>query len=276
MHCKDVSVHEVNVPLTLRGIKGLMSDWTSYIRTEVLILRNGDDLASVLLKRTEGTGLFRSVEEYEILSLPEDTVYVEDLTLDVINIPTMARLQYEHPGKTIVVKGMFSHINLIKDVDWNELTVTDSVPPEPLKLGVLVNIALASGFVNVPVVVKNNIIDIAERVSDVDTEAVMFPCKVSGLTANIPVYFLDEHPELKHDVTLIGCHLSKRIFGELYRKDVKFINVCPADLLGKGKTIVKCCKIKEGHEIDGDVVKVPWGATVPEVADAINALFSDR
>jgi len=273
VHCKDVSVHEVNVPLTADGINRLMNDWTAYIRTEVLILRNGDDFASVLIKGTEGTGLFRSVKGYEILSLPDDTVYVENGTADVINIPTMARLQSENPGKTIVIKGMFSHINLIKDIEWHELTVTDSIPPEPMKLGVLVEIALASGFVNVPVITKNNIIDMADKIPEVDTEAVMFPCKVSGLTADIPVYFLDEHPVLKHDVTLVGCHLSKRIFGELYRRDVKFINVCPADHAGKGKAIVKCCKIKEGHEIDGDVVKVPWGATVPEVVDAINALF---
>ena len=82
---------------------------------------------------------------------------------------------------------------------------------------------------------------------------------------------------MKHDVTLIGCHLSERIFRSLYNCDVPFINVCPADFTeGKGKCIVKCCKVKEGHIIDGDVVKVPWGATIPEVIDAIRSLFLDE
>ena len=77
------------------------------------------------------------------------------------------------------------------------------------------------------------------------------------------------------DSTLIGCHLSQRIFRSLYGRDIPFINVCPADYVEPGvKTIVKCCKVKQGHELDGDVVRVPWGATVPEVVDAINALFS--
>jgi hypothetical protein len=275
MHCKDVSVHEVDSELTAENISRLMADWTSYIRTEVLILRNGDDFASVLIRRTDGTGLFRSVKDHEILSLPGDTVYMDDPETDVINIPAMARIQSENPGKTVIVKGMFSHVNIIKDIAWQRLTVVDNVPPEPQKLGVLVKTALASGFVGHPVVAEEVTIDMADRVSEVDTEAVMFPCRVSGLTADIPVYFLDGHPELKHEVTLIGCHLSKRIFTELYRRDVKFINVCPADFAGDGKTIVKCCKIKEGHIIDGNTAKVPWGATVPEVAGALNALFSE-
>jgi len=104
----------------------------------------------------------------------------------------------------------------------------------------------------------------------------VFPCKVSGLTADMPFYFLDEAPNINCDVTLIGCDLSRRIFTALYKCDVPFINVCPMDhaVDKKTKTIVKCCKIKEGHRIDGNVAKVPWGATIPEVVNAINDLFS--
>ncbi|NBK25374.1 MAG: hypothetical protein EOM68_25545 [Spirochaetia bacterium] len=115
-----------------------------------------------------------------------------------------------------------------------------------------------------------------EKLEEVNTEAVMFPCKVSGLKADKPVYFLDQAPQLTHDVTLIGCHLSQRIFESLYRKKVPFVNVCPADFIPDDDvpTIIKCCKIKNGHQIDGNVAKVPWGATVPEVTRAIEALFS--
>jgi hypothetical protein len=92
----------------------------------------------------------------------------------------------------------------------------------------------------------------------------------------MPVYFLDEAPHLDHKVTLIGCDLSKRIFESIYRRDVPFINVCPADRIFdiNAKAIVKCCKIKEGHKIDGNVAKVPWGATIPEIVNALNELFS--
>ncbi|MFA7150396.1 MAG: hypothetical protein WC067_05215, partial [Candidatus Methanomethylophilaceae archaeon] len=139
---------------------------------------------------------------------------------------------------------------------------------------VLVRKALSSGFVDHPIIVDDYVIDMADRISEVRTEAVMFPCKVSGLTADMPVYFLDGAPRINHEVTLIGCHLSERIYESLYGKKAAFINVCPMDFAdGSVKTIVKCCKIKEGFVIEGNVAKVPWGATVPEVVGAINSLF---
>jgi len=274
MHCKDVSVRDVHIPLTEENIRGLMDSWISYIRTEGLVLRNGRDHAVVMIREKSGNGLFRKVSSYELVSLPGDTVYIEDPGFDVINVPAMAALQTRHPGKTVIIKGMFSHINFIKDIEPFTLDVIDSVPPEPSKLGVLVRTALASGFIEHPIVISERTVQMGDELDNVKTEAVMFPCKVSGLTAGMPVYFLDEFPELAHDVTLIGCHLSERIFTELYRRSVPFLNVCPADRVDDSmKTIIKCCRIKNGHAIDGNTAKVPWGATVPEVVDAINALF---
>ena len=275
MHCKDVSMREVNVPLDEASIASLMDRWNAYVRTDDLVLKNGDSYAAVRLEKEPGTGLFRKVKGFEILSLPEDTVYVEDSSLDVLNLPSLAKIQACHPGKAVVVRGMFSHVNFIKDVEPLRLTVVDNVPPSPAKLGILVERALASGFVDLPVVPEVRIIDMADKVSEVRTKEVMFPCRVSQLEAPMPYSFLDDAPGEVGDVTLIGCHLSQRIFRSLYNREVPFINVCPADFTEPGvKTIVKCCKVKQGFELDGDVVRVPWGATVPEVVDAINALFS--
>lgn len=275
MHCKDVSMHDVDIPLDREHISELMRGWTAYVRTDDLVLRNGDSYAVVRLVKSQEPGLFRKVVDFEILSLPEETVYVEEPDMDVLNTPALAALQARHPGKAVVVRGMFSHINFIKDIEPQRLMVVDNVPPSPAKLGVLVDVALGSGFVDHPIVKEERIIDMAEKVSEVRTGAVMFPCRVSNLHADIPFCFLDDAPEDPGDVTLIGCHLSQRIFRSLYDRDVPFVNVCPADFVEPGvKTIVKCCKVKQGHELDGDVVRVPWGATVPEVVDAINALFS--
>lgn len=276
MHCKDVSMKDVDIPLDRESISRLMDGWVSYKRTEYLVLRNGDDYAVVRLDKKPGKGLFMELEGYEVVALPEETVYVEDPSLDVLNTPAMARLQSEHPGKAIVVRGMFSHISFVKDLHPLRLMVVDNVPPSPSKLGVLVDVALGSGYVDLPVVKEERIIDMADRVSEVRTGAVMFPCRVSNLSADIPYCFLDDAPDDPGDVTLIGCHLSQRIYRELYGSEVPFINVCPADYTEPGvKTIVKCCKVKSGHEIDGDVARVPWGATVPEVVEAINDLFSE-
>jgi hypothetical protein len=270
MHCKDVSVKDTNVELTETNIRELMKDWTAYVRAEFLILRNGNDHAVLKLKKEDGFDLFKKVIDIEIISLPENTVFVDSPETDVVNVPELAAIQ------DVVVRGMFSHISFVSGMRCIRLNVIDNVPPHPSKLGSLVRRALSTGFVDHPVVVNDVIIDMAERVNDVTTEAVMFPCKVSGSTASIPVYFLDEFPKLGHDVTLIGCELSFRIFKSLYRRETKFINVCPMDHIVNEKemTIVKCCKIKEGHKIEGNVAKVPWGATVPEVVNALNDLLS--
>ena len=277
MHCKDVSVRDVDVTLNRKNIAGLMKNWTAYTRAEHLILRNGNEHAVIKLKKEDKLELFKKVVGFEIVSLPSDTVFADIPDADVVNIPELASIQNEHPGKTVIVRGMFSHISFVSGMECVPLNVIDNIPPSPSKLGVLVRKALATGFVEFPIVVNDIIIDMSERIKDVRTEAVMFPCKVSGLTADMPVYFLDEAPRIAHDVTLIGCDLSERIFRSLYKRDVTMINVCPMDRIADGsvKTIVKCCRIKEGHKIDGNVAKVPWGATVPEVVNALNELFSE-
>lgn len=275
MHCKDVSVRDVDFSLDEDSISAMMEGWTAYVRTEYLVLRHGDELAVVELRKSGGDGLFRRLESFGIVSLPKDTAFVDDPSLDVLNTPALARLQLAHPGKTVVVRGMFSHINFVKGLEPVRLMVVDNVPPSPAKLGVLVDMALASGFVDLPIVKEERVIDMASCAKSAETGAVMFPCRVSGLTADVPYMFLDDAPEeVPEDVTLVGCHLSRRIFEALYRRDVPFMNVCPADYVDeKVKTIVKCCKVKSGHVIEGNVARVPWGATVPEVVEAINALF---
>ncbi len=277
MHCKEVSVTDVDVDLTEENIDSLMSDWTAYTKADSVVLRNGDEYAIVEISKEPGVELFRRVESYRIVALPKDTVFVEDPTADVTNIPAMAAIQYRNPGKAVVVRGLFSHVNYTAGVKPLVLRVIDNVPPSPSKLGVLVRRALGSGFVNLPVVVDEKVIDMVSMIKDVRTEAVMFPCAVSDVHSDMPVYYLDHHPELHHEVTLIGCNLSKRIFESLYGKDIPFIDVCPSDEAdGSVKTIVKCCKVKEGYEIKGNIARVPWGATVPEVVAAINALFLDE
>ena len=116
MHCKDVSMHDVDIPLDEESISKLMDGWVSYVRTEDLVLRNGDRYAVLELRKKEGSGLFRELDGYRIVSLPEDTVFLDIPDADVLNTPEMAAVQARHPGKTVIVRGMFSHINYIKDL----------------------------------------------------------------------------------------------------------------------------------------------------------------
>ena len=276
MHCKDVSIREVSIELNEHNIRELMKGGKAYVRTEFLILKNGRDMAVIELIKDRSGDLFKDIKDIHVISYPNDTVFLEDPSLDVLNIPALAKIQSDNPGKTVAVKGMFSHISFISGIETVSLRVIDNIPPAPSKLGVLVDKALDTGFIDVPIIVEKQDIDLADKVAEVRTEGVMFPCRVSGLTADMPVYFLDEAPGLEHEVTLIGCNLSERIFRAVYGTDTKFINVCPLDNIVDDdvRTIVKCCKVKSGHIIEGNIAKVPWGATIPEVVGALNALFS--
>ena len=242
MHCKDISVRSVGCELRPEGIAELMRGWKAYVRAEYLLLEHGGEYAVLRLRKADADSLFRDVTGYEIVSLPEDTVFVERPDMDVLNLPAMARLQAEFPGKAVVVRGLFSHVSFIKGLHPLRLRVVDTVPPRPSKLGYLVRSALASGYVELPVIAEERCIDMVEASKDAGTETVMFPCSGSGISADRPTCFLDEVPELKGSVTLLGCRLSKRIFGELYGREVPFINVCPKDNVPSDgvRTIVKC------------------------------------
>lgn len=266
---------EADFPLTEEGIREGLTGHMAYVRAAYTVMSSNGKYAVAKLNKGEGEGLFRKVDSVEIISLPEDTVFVEFPDMDVLNTPERAELQKKYPGKTIVVSGMFSHISFIHDLKYETLRIADSVPPYPSKMGMLVHRAFESGYVDLPLVTETFNAEMSEMIKDVKTEGVIFPCRVSGLKSDKPYYFLDTHPELKHEVTLIGCETSRRIFNELYGKDVPMINACPKDLCPRDgvKTIARCCKIRNGYVMDGDVALVPWGATVPEVAEAINALF---
>ncbi len=278
MHCKDISVRSVDTELTEDNISSLMENWTAYKRAEYIVLEHNGGFAVLKIHKTMGDGLFGKVTEYEVVSLPENTVYVERAEMDVLNLPALAKLQSEFPGKAVVVKGLFSHISFIKGIVPMKLRIIDSVPPHPSKLGYLTKIALGSGYIDLPIVTDEQILDFAEESKKANTEMVMFPCCGSGTVGDRPCCYLDQVPDIKgKDITLVGCRLSKRIFSELYNKDVPFINMCPNDHVPDDgvKTIVKCCRIKSGYELDGNIVSVPWGVTVPEVVDAILALFGN-
>ena len=277
MHCKDISLHDVDFQLNAESISEALPGWEVYVRTEYLVLRNGKELAIARVRKDGSDGLFRKVRDVEIISLPKDTVFVKDPGTDVLNVPALASVQYQHPGKTVVIEGMFSYISFVHDMKPVRLRAIDNVPPGPSRLRVMIGTALSSGLIDHPVVPEYIDVDLTEKIGQVGTEAVMFPCRVSGLKADMPFYFLDAAPKIEHEVTLIGCELSDRIFRTLYGKRVPFINVCPADAVPDDsvRTVVRCCRVKEGHEIEGNTAKVPWGATVPEVIDAINALFGD-
>ena len=98
MHCKDVSVREVDFPLTEENIVRMFRSWTAYPRPEAMVLITGSEYATVCIEKEKGTGLFSPVVSFEIISLPETTAYFEDPSLVVLIDPALVRIQERHPG----------------------------------------------------------------------------------------------------------------------------------------------------------------------------------
>ncbi len=274
-HCKDVAVKEVDFPLTKDSIDEAIKGRKAYTRCDHYVLRSGGDVAVVHVVKAEGKELFRPIVEHEVIALPHEVVFVRDESVDVLNAPSMARVARAHPGKTVVVEGTFNHISFMSPTEILELHVLDVVPPSPSKLSVLVERALQCGLVDLPVVPTFTEVDINGLVRNVTTDAVLFPCQASGLKAPGKMYYLDQVPEIEGDVTLVGCDLSGRIYRSLYHRDVDRIEMCPQELAPReGIRLVKCCRVRDGFQIKDGMAIVPWGATVQEVAAAINALFA--
>jgi len=280
-HCKEVSVKTVDFDLTEANIKGFLKGKRAYIRTRYYAFNSGDDWAVALVVRKPSNDVLQPIASVHILSLPADTAFVEDRSMEVLSASSMGALREKSGKKCIVVKGKAEHVSFFIEEPPYELTIFDVIPPAPSKLVGLVNVVLETDLQNRYVRYRVVEVDLNTIAAGVQTARTMFPCRASGLVRGNGTLFLDETPDLTedefHDMTLVGCSLSARIFKAVYGREPKLTNMCPRDLVTemgvKGPAIVKCCKVKEGYEIDGNVAVVPWGARASEVSAALRAVL---
>ncbi len=281
-HCKEVSVKTVAFELTGQTIKDYLKGKRAYIRTRFYVFNSGTDWAVALIVKNLSNDVLQEIASVHILSLPGDTSFVEDPSLEVLSASAMGRMREKMGTKCVVVKGRAEHVSFFIDEPPYELTVVDVVPPKPSKLEALVDTALVTDLYDKYVRYKMVELDLNELAKRADTDIVMFPCRASGLGSEKRVLYLDQTPQLSSEevsrVTLVGCSLSTRIFKAVYGVEpTKLINMCPADLANEmgveGPMLLKCCQVKEGVEPRGEVAVVPWGARVSEVASAIRAVI---
>jgi hypothetical protein len=281
-HCKSVSVRRVDFPLTEDSIRGHLTGGRVYVRTEFLVFNSGSSWAVVSVEKEKVNAILQPVLSVEVLALPEDTTFVDDPDIDVLSATRMGRLCERAGTDCVVVRGRAEHVSFFISEEPARLTLFDVVPPSPSKLVDLVDESLDSHLQDTYLeysVVEADINDIA---SSYEARPVLFPCRASGLRHEDSLGYLDETPPLSPDeagrAVLLGCSVSARIFKALYGVEPELANICPADLLREkglvGPVLTKCCRVKQGFELRGDVAVVPWGATVSDVASAVKALVS--
>jgi len=280
-HCKEVSVKKVDFELTPDNIRLFLKGKRAYIRTRYYVFNSGKDWAVALIVRKQTNDVLQDISSIHVLSLPADTSFVNDHSLDVLSASRMGALRERMGTKCVVVQGKAEHISFFIDEPPYELTIFDVVPPVPSKLLSLVDTVLETDLQHVYVKHRSVTMDLNDLAKEVKTKLTMFPCRASGLGKGAEALFLDETPGLPEDelreVTLIGCSLSARIFKAVYGREPIMVEMCPRELMKQkgiaGPVLIKCCKVKEGFESDGRVAAVPWGARASEVSAALRTIL---
>lgn len=277
-----MSVRSVDFELTEENIRGFLQGKRAYIRTRFYVFNSGCTWAVVEIEKTDENSVLKGISTVRVISLPERTSFVDDPSLEVLSASVMGALQRKTGTRCIVVRGRAEHISFFFEEPPKNLTIFDVVPPSPSKLVSMVDTVLESDLQDMCVSYSVVEADLNEIAADVTSGSVMFPCRASGLMSDLPTRYLDETKDLSDaqltDVTLVGCSLSARIFKAVYGREPRLLNMCPKDLVRlrgiEGPVLVKCCRVKEGFEIDGNMAVVPWGVRSSEVAAALRALLS--
>jgi hypothetical protein len=284
-HCREVGVKRVDFSLNEEEIIKNLTGKKWYTATKYLILHNDSQYAVCRIEKAEGFELFRELIDIEIVSLPGDTRFIEDPAVDVMN-PSALTARAEEAAETdgvttIVVKGEFDHISFASAERRLPVIVLETIPPEPPKLLRLAERVVTDGKLKKPIKLVPEFIKVSEMAENTDADTIVFPCRTSKLKAqDKKTMYLDELPplaELTGNVKLLGCSLSDRIFKSHYHRKPELVNICPADhAKNNGKfnadtpVLLKCCKFKEEYEIEGNLIKVPWGTTTRIIEDALN------
>lgn len=280
-HCKEVSVKKVDFRLTEDSVTRFLTGKKAYLRTRFYIFNSGDEWAVAEVQKLDAREILQPIASVKVLALPRETSFVEDVSLDVLSASRMGRLREMMHSRCIVVRGKAEHVSFFIDEQPSKLTIFDVVPPGPSKLVSLVDSVLESDLQDRFVKYEVVEIDLNELAERADAPTIMFPCRASGLRSDVKTFYLDETPPLSEEdakgLTLIGCSLSARIFKAVYGVEPNLRSMCPEGLLAErkidGPVLIKCCKVREGFDVKGNVAIVPWGARITEVSQALRAVL---
>src|SRR4030066_1536107 len=93
VHCKEVSVKTVSFELNEANIKRFPAGKRAYIRTRYYVFNSGSDWAVALIVRKPSNDVLQEIASVHILSLPQDTRFVEDSSKEVLSASSMGALR---------------------------------------------------------------------------------------------------------------------------------------------------------------------------------------
>ena len=273
---REVSVTDVDVPLTAAALRRLLMSRPVYRRTRYVLVRHAGEAALVEVDKRASDELFWDVLEVRLLAGPEETGWVVDATLDP-GIPSdLARAAASRPDvRCVILEGRYGHISFVLDSTPVRLHVLDVAPPHPAKLLDQVIRLLATAEDLPGVLPLPQVDELGDLVPAGATGDFLLPCRGGGMDVpGATVHYLDEVPP-RQDWTLLGCARSRAIHEFLYDGDLRQVDTCPRALaasveLAPGDVLLtKCCLLEEHVESEGQLVVVPWGASFANLREAL-------
>lgn len=253
----------------------------AYMRTRFIVARRGDETALVEINRPASSALFSKIAGVRVLAGPDLSRYVFAPDVDTAVASQLARVASRYSDVScVVVEGRYSHISFLLNPAPLVLRVFDIVPPFPSKLLDQVQRVLDVADDLPPIVAVPALVDSRSELAGACNPVparVLLPCRGSGIEIDgSTVSYLDERPPIG-DWTLLGCERSQQIHTWFYGSPAKIVDICPDRLLNgdggaDGHTLSRCCLIEEGVEERRHATFVPWGASLAEVRQAIEAI----
>jgi len=267
-----VSVTRVAGGLTEAALAQELIGREVYRHTRYLAIRGDGGAALAEVVRQNEEPLFSPITGLRLLAAAHETRWVEDATVDT-SVPSQlaaAAAAHAPDAKVVIVTGRYGHVGFIKDPRPLDLFVVDVVPPFPAKLIDQVRRVLDTAEGLPPVQVHEQCVDLRQIGRETPAATYLLPCR-GGDTAidGHPVAYLDERPA-RQDWVLLGCARSRELHRWFYGDLPTYVDTCPRERVdGSQPTLTKCCLLDSGLEQDGEVVTVPWGASLAEVREAL-------
>jgi hypothetical protein len=276
---RHVSVQPYQGSMTAEAIKSHLLGKDSYRRTRYVVLEQGDACAVAAVSRESEEPLFSPITAVELLALPDGCLLVEDEAVDTGNPTALGAKALAlglGPEATLVVRGMYGHVNFIHRPNPLKIRLIEVTPPTPPKLLGLARQVLSYAEDLPPVQLVPHYFELRDLAAQApEAEAFLIPCRASGLNFEVPTYFLDERPE-RRNWTMIACERSRQFHHHFYGDEAPRLEMCPRRLAQDDgvPTLLKCCLLEDHIELDGNWAIVPWGATLAQVEQGLRALVS--
>jgi hypothetical protein len=276
---RNVSVADVPVPLDEESLRGYLLGRAVYRRTRYLVARHGGASAVVEVGKESERPLFSPVTAVNVIAGPDETAVVDAPDTDTAVPTQLARVAaHEAPGaRCVIVHGRYGHVSFILDPAPIRIRVLEVVPPWPPKLADQLSRVLELAEDLPPVELVPSLVDLDTLAATRPAGHYLFPCRAGHADepcGGIPVSYLDQVPE-REAWTLVGCARSRAIHDWFYSGDVPMVDMCPRNLAEcdpsprTGPVLTKCCLLEDRVSRDGDLVVVPWGASLAQIREGL-------